>query len=95
MTFPDEMDRKIIEINRRKEQRRKAMRELKPCPFCGGNAVIIAYSHDPDIEDWYIARCLECFAEIKCCKDKDGRIVPFTSREKAIKAWNYRAGGID
>lgn len=56
------------------------MEQLKPCPFCGGNAKMMCvecmYFHI------YWARCTECNAEIKA---------PETDVKQAIDAWNRRA----
>lgn len=56
------------------------MEQLKPCPFCGGNAKIMRaeciYFHI------YWARCTECNAEINA---------PETDVKQAIDAWNRRA----
>ena len=58
------------------------MEELKPCPFCGGKARIIA---DDPFDGYqgnctvYLARCVVCGAEISGGK-----------HEKAIEAWNRR-----
>ena len=61
------------------------MEELKPCPFCGGEAVI---------REWYIrgtanrkhyrVECKNCGA--RCTAWEYNRI------NKAIAAWNRRAG---
>lgn len=53
--------------------------ELKPCPFCGGEAVV-----KPDYRyqtSRYICECLSCGVE-------NARV--FDSEEDSIKAWNTR-----
>lgn len=55
------------------------MAKLKPCPFCGGKAVI---SVDPDAVRWkYYAEC------IRCCAMSGLTYTP----QKAKEAWNRRA----
>ena len=48
---------------------------LKPCPFCGGQAKIFGYSHM-----WYV-KCPACGAST-ACENTD---------KKAADAWNRRA----
>lgn len=55
------------------------MSELKPCPFCGGEAKLRETSRD-------IFR-IECINPFCIAFD----LHPFTSKESAIKAWNTRA----
>ena len=50
--------------------------KLKPCPFCGGEAVILA-----GFEEHIWIFCEECKAEISA----------HTTEEEAIEAWNKRA----
>lgn len=55
--------------------------ELKPCPFCGGKAVMISYSE---------------FAFIQCenCECRTPRIdanAQFCAKDRAIELWNRRA----
>lgn len=58
--------------------------ELKPCPFCGGEAVI-------HVSDGVAVICRECGAASKCLVDghlqgkPDGRAI-----KSVIKAWNTR-----
>ena len=54
------------------------MAELKPCPFCGGKAGIMRYSH--------IKKVSFCFCT--SCKVKMPNML---TREEAIEAWNRRA----
>ena len=56
--------------------------ELKPCPFCGGEAEIFEYKNKrfvPSIQ--YRGGCFEC-GQTVCLEN---------TREDAIKAWNTRA----
>ena len=58
--------------------------ELKPCPFCGGEAVLQAIDFEPDYDDlpiWWV-RCSSCLAET----------AEFTgaTEAEAIAAWNTR-----
>lgn len=54
------------------------MSELKPCPFCGGRAVVRAFT---------ISRSF-----VVCCEDCPiGFLVPYDSEEEAVEAWNTRA----
>lgn len=50
--------------------------ELKPCPFCGGEA-------DVDIGNFggMVCYCKQCFSQGKQCK----------TEEEAIETWNRRA----
>lgn len=57
------------------------MNELKPCPFCGGEACIqrhefIGYA------DTFGVVCLDC-----CCETRQF----FETKKEAIEAWNRRA----
>ena len=50
--------------------------ELKPCPFCGGEAGIMRYHH---------IKAAFCFCTV--CKV---RMPNMLTREEAIEAWNRR-----
>lgn len=54
------------------------MAELKPCPFCGGKAMLIWLPYSRKI----FVKCAE-----QCCKQN----TIYKSREEAIEAWNRRA----
>ena len=53
------------------------IKELKRCPFCGGEAAILHYPGDG-----YLPHCTEC----------DGTIEKwFDTPEEALESWNRRA----
>ena len=60
------------------------MSELKPCPFCGGGAVVVQtrYRHG---EEYFFVKC----------NNKDCPVIPETyentEMKDAIEAWNGRA----
>lgn len=57
---------------------------LKPCPFCGGEAVMKAVRHVPHGYE-YTPMC-----QVKSCA---GRIAKkWLRKQDAIQAWNRRAG---
>ena len=60
------------------------MDELKPCPFCGGNAMIIANRHRHDQTTFYVK-----------CNNINCGVIPETyevnSINYAIEIWNGRA----
>ena len=53
-----------------------ATEELKPCPFCGGEAEIVG----DDYMEW-IAECVECCASS----------MTYATEAEAVEAWNTRA----
>ena len=55
---------------------------LKPCPFCGGEADVIEHRFY-GLDSSYGLRCEKCKAETYQF---------YESEEKAIEAWNRRAG---
>lgn len=57
-------------------------KELKPCPFCGGEARIVQ-EYDAMIgETFYFCECINCTGTILYGK--------FNKKEYAIEAWNRR-----
>lgn len=60
-------------------------KKLKPCPFCGGEAELIAtirnWSGEPKM--MYLVKCKN-----RCCNQ-----FPHDTKEEAREAWNRRAGG--
>lgn len=57
------------------------MAELKPCPFCGGNATVVEHIYY-GFQNKYGVVCLECYAET-------GQFM--CSKDLAEDAWNRRA----
>lgn len=77
--------------------------ELKPCPFCGGEAYLVRkqYSHltmPTKIKDKWVVECSNGCCSIPIFEDEiyhddDGVIViNHNGAEEAINAWNRRAG---
>ena len=61
------------------------MNELKPCPFCGGEATLL---HGQTENQYSYVRCGKCFS-----KTAEYYIATTHScDDKAIEAWNRRAG---
>lgn len=54
---------------------------LKPCPFCGGQDVSIAWTRCTDEIQWHNGRCNDCKFDA-AAKDTEA---------EAIAAWNTRA----
>ena len=64
--------------------------ELKPCPFCGGEAMLIA---NPSIGIVYI-QCQSCTAMVGRKRKIISSIIGkefFENKQEAIEAWNRRA----
>jgi hypothetical protein len=60
--------------------------DVKPCPFCGGKAVVSAWG-----SDGFVVGCEhDGAADPEACGIAP-RSIPFISQEAAIKAWNTRA----
>ena len=57
------------------------MAELKPCPFCGGEAVVT--KHHNRFTEWYLCSCPKCHIS------QTGSEYGF--RFEAVDAWNRRA----
>ena len=53
------------------------MADLKPCPFCGGEAELIENNRYTDIHS---VMCKNCYSE----SDR------YNTKENAVKAWNTR-----
>ena len=57
------------------------MEELKPCPFCGGEAKLI-YAK---VQDWYMPVC-----KTSGCPASNNGANTVTLAKEAIEAWNKR-----
>lgn len=71
----------------------KAMSELKPCPFCGGEAELFSYEDEQVIYDsttlGYVDT--EYFTKYGCGCTLCGCIIAeMMSEERAVEAWNRR-----
>lgn len=58
--------------------------ELKPCPFCGGEAEVIEIYLYGKVKG-YMAHCNKCGCELKC----------YTSKQNAKNSWNRRADNVE
>lgn len=71
-------------------------KELKPCPFCGGENIVLTSCFDET--------CESCFEECAVCKTKTyayccsrnkggcgGASGFYPNKEKALEMWNRRA----
>ena len=58
------------------------MEKLKPCPFCGGEAILRQCQNGFNI--WYRVRCKDC----GIAQDSIGN--GYYSESQAIEAWNRR-----
>lgn len=61
------------------------MAELKPCPFCGGEAVILSHTRikRPWIYEYWRVGCKECGLRFPKYSETESQ---------AIDVWNRRAG---
>lgn len=67
------------------------MEELKPCPFCGGEATLITRMGDEIVHRIECTVCLAQMGETHWAVDgKKGKLF-FEKENDAIKAWNRRA----
>lgn len=60
------------------------MTELKPCPFCGGEAEISKGRFDGKDTSYVMCKKCEAWGEFFFVSPK------YASNERAIKAWNRR-----
>ena len=60
------------------------MTELKPCPFCGGEAVLVP-TLDTTVREWFVT-CANLHCNVLACRTKR-----FYTEAEAIEAWNTRA----
>lgn len=60
---------------------------LKPCPFCGGRAVLRSMNSNTFCKKYYVS----CYGGNNC----ELNVVTFNKNtpEAAVKAWNRREGG--
>lgn len=69
------------------------MTELKPCPFCGGNAEVYEYESEQTIYDADTLGFVDteyCTKHGVGCPECGCIIAEKTSKQKAIDAWNRR-----
>lgn len=59
--------------------------ELKPCPFCGGEATLFVAP-----EGGVFVKCVRCGAKTKCRVDSDAFSKPTNAVKSVIEAWNRR-----
>lgn len=57
---------------------------LKPCPFCGGEAIVRKERYVTIEEKWIV----ECNSPTCVCKPKT---IVYPSQESAVNAWNRRS----
>jgi Lar family restriction alleviation protein len=74
------------------------MSELKPCPFCGGEAKLVSdYSSEKDQMFWSVYHfCIDGAAKGELhgygtCDTTSIETAWQTKKQRAIKAWNRRA----
>jgi len=62
------------------------MSELKPCPFCGGEAMLTEYEYKTDKFIYHVC-CANKFSDGSFCLGQGGARM---AAESAIEAWNGR-----
>ncbi len=74
------------------------MEELKPCPFCGGEAEICLGCDNKIFGKYWFVRCKTCYSRSSDAYESRSELGPNQVYEtikeawdKAIKAWNRRA----
>ena len=82
------------------EENSNKKKDLKPCPFCGGEAILLVNQMYPEKKSYI--ECMKCGAKtnefmtsveyIKCGTKTDEFMTSFefSSDDKAIEAWNRR-----
>jgi len=78
------------------------MDELKPCPFCGGEAAVgtTTYSKYSDfsqkngVTTLYFVNCINEKLD-GCGGNNKGLVGGFVTEQKAMESWNTRTGGDD
>lgn len=70
-------------------EKKQSMSELKPCPFCGGEAKITHDTRDM-ITDEYRVKCLICGTILRHRVTEYWVDSVFDTKEQAIEAWNRR-----
>ena len=70
------------------------MTELKPCPFCGGEAMI---AHGRCVDDESVITttvlCKKCLVGIFRYRENGHDFEVYFTEQTAADAWNRRAGG--
>ena len=62
--------------------------ELRPCPFCGGEAKVCVYEAYMEYPECYAVGCGATIEEMEY--DHVARTEVFETKEEAINAWNTR-----
>lgn len=64
--------------------------EVKPCPFCGGEALSSGIVNQDSGNYVHHVLCRGCNAHIACCMEGTKQD---EARKEAIRRWNHRVGG--